>query len=137
MAVSLDDDAGFAPSDRRPDHILDGREIESAQRTFDTMGMRASQSTIESQTNQTNIAILNPAFSPTSASKPRVFFNVLIAAFLGTILGVMVALALELLKRRVRSMLDLEELTDIPVLGSISSATATFKLKRPAGGALA
>lgn len=108
------------------------REIESAQRTFDTMGLRASQSTIESQTNQTNIAILNPAVSPSSPSKPRVFLNTLIAVFLGTILGVMVALALELLKRRVRSTLDLEEISDMPVLGSISSATGMFK--RQAGG---
>jgi chain length determinant protein EpsF len=107
------------------------REVESAQRTFDAMGQRASQTNIESQTNQTNIAVLNPASAPTSASSPRVFFNVLISLFLGTLLGVGLALMLELLTRRVRSTQDLLEALSLPVLGSISSAAGMFKHTSP------
>lgn len=103
------------------------RDIESAQRTFESMSMRASQSNIESQTNQTNIAILNPASAPTESSKPRVVLNVLLAVFLGTLLGVGLALTLELLNRRVRSAQDMADALCLPVLGSISSARGMLK----------
>ena len=96
------------------------RDIESAQRAFETVSQRASQTNIESQTNQTNIAVLNPATPPTSPTKPRVFFNILISVFLGTLLGVGLALLLELINRRVRSTTDLAEALDLPVLGSIA-----------------
>jgi chain length determinant protein EpsF len=107
------------------------REVESAQRTFDAMGQRASQTNIESQTNQTNIAVLNPASAPTSASSPRVLLNVLISLFLGTLLGVGMALMLELINRRVRSTQDLLEALSLPVLGSRGSAAGMFKHTTP------
>lgn len=105
------------------------RDIESAQRSFELVSQRASQSNIESQTNQTNIAILNPATAPGKASKPRVLINILISVFLGVLLGVGLALLLELMNRRVRSAQDLvDALTGLPVLGSIGSAAGMLKL---------
>lgn len=103
------------------------RDIESAQRAFETVSQRASQTNIESQTNQTNIAVLNVASPPTDPSKPRVLLNILVSVFLGTLLGVGMALILELLHRRVRSVQDLVEALDLPVLGSISAAEGLFK----------
>lgn len=103
------------------------RDIESAQRTFESVSLRASQSNIESQTNQTNISVLNPATAPTDPSKPKVLLNILVSVFLGTLLGVALALALELRNRRVRSALDLAEALDIPQLGTITSAVGTIK----------
>ena len=96
------------------------RDIESAQRAFETVSQRASQTNIESQTTQTNIAVLNPATPPNNPSKPRVFLNVLVSIFLGTLLGVGLALMLELMNRRVRSAEDLTEALDVPMLGSIA-----------------
>ena len=98
------------------------RDIESAQRAFELVSQRASQTNIESQTNQTNIAVLNPAFVPTAPSKPKIFLNALVSIFLGTLLGVGLALMLELKTRRVRSTQDLFDALDLPVLGSIGSA---------------
>nr|WP_315478714.1 chain length determinant protein EpsF [uncultured Rhodoferax sp.] len=103
------------------------RDIESAQRAFEIVSQRASQTNIESQTNQTNIAVLNPASPPPDPSKPRVFLNVLVSVFLGTLLGVALALVLELLNRKVRSTEDLVEALELPVLGAISSASGMFK----------
>lgn len=103
------------------------RDIESAQRAFEIVSQRASQTNIESQTNQTNIAVLNPASPPAGPSKPRVFLNVLVSIFLGTLLGVGLALVLELMNRKVRSTDDLVEALELPVLGAISSASGMFK----------
>jgi chain length determinant protein EpsF len=112
---------------QRDEITLLRRDIESAQRSFDILSQRASQSNVESQTNQTNIAVLNPAEAPTSASKPRKFLNVMISVFLGSLLGIGLALMLELAKRHVRSEQDLLEVLDLPVLSSISSAAGMFK----------
>ncbi len=106
------------------------RDIESAQRAFEVVSQRASQSNIESQTNQTNILVLNPAVPPVDPSKPRVLLNVLVSIFLGVLLGVGLALVLELAKRRVRSGQDLVDALDVPLLGTIRSAEGM--LKRPA-----
>lgn len=99
------------------------RDIESAQRAFEILSQRASQTNIESQTNQTNVAVLNPAVAPPDPSKPRVLLNILVSIFLGTLLGVGLALMLELLNRRVRSADDLIDALGLPVLGSVSAAT--------------
>lgn len=96
------------------------RDIESAQRIFEQISQRAAQSSIESQTSQTNIAVLNPATAPAEPSKPRVFLNVLVSIFLGTLLGVGLALMRELADRRVRSAQDLADALNTPLLGSIA-----------------
>jgi chain length determinant protein EpsF len=106
------------------------RDIESAQRAFEVVSQRASQSNIESQTNQTNISVLNPAVAPASPSKPKVLLNLLVSIFLGTLLGVGLALVLELSHRRVRSADDLADALVVPVLGAISSASGLLKLSR-------
>ena len=100
------------------------RDIESAQRSFEVVSQRAAQTNIESQANQTNIAVLNPAVAPSDPSKPRVFLNILVSIFLGTLLGVGLALVLELAQRRVRSTEDLVEALELPVLGAIAGVRA-------------
>ena len=107
-------------------------DIETAQRAYEGLSQRATQTNVESQNGQTNIAVLNAASPPSEPSKPRVLLNVLVSIFLGTLLGVGLALMLELINRRVRSADDLVEALDLPVLGSIASATAM--LKRSAQG---
>ena len=107
-------------------------DIDTAQRAYETVSQRASQSNVESQNNQSNIALLNAASPPAEPSRPRVFLNILVSIFLGTLLGIGLALLLELSNRRVRSRDDLAEALDLPVLGSIASATSM--LKRSARG---
>jgi chain length determinant protein EpsF len=109
------------------------RDLESAQRAFDAVSQRSAQTNIESQTTQTNIAVLNPAMAPAKASKPRVLIIMLVAILAGILLGIALALVLELVYRRARSAEDLEFALGVPVLGSISSATAMFlpMTKRP------
>ena len=107
-------------------------DIDTAQRAFEAVSQRASQSNIESQNSQTNLAVLNSASPPTEPSRPRILLNVLVSIFLGVLLGVGLALMLELARRRVRSADDLTEALDLPVLGSIASAKEM--LKRSAKG---
>lgn len=101
------------------------REVDTAQRAFDAVGSRTTQSRLESQSVQTNIAVLNPATEPIRASKPRTFLNVLLSIFVGMLLGVGAALTLELLHRRIRSSDDLSRVLDLPVLAVLECETKT------------
>lgn len=98
------------------------RDVESAQRAFEGVSQRAALTRLESLSVQTNAVVLNPADAPAMPSKPRVFLNVLVSIFLGTLLGVGAALMLELANRRIRSIEDLAEGLDLPVLAAISKA---------------
>ncbi|MDC8757603.1 chain length determinant protein EpsF [Janthinobacterium fluminis] len=96
------------------------KDVESAQRAFDITSQRFSQTRIEGLSEQSDIAILNPAVPPTQPTGPKVLLNTMLSLFLGTLLGVGLSLLAEMLDRRVRSNDDLAELLQIPVFGSIA-----------------
>ena len=98
------------------------REVESAQRAFDDVSLRAAQTRLESLSVMTNMVVLNQAAVPTVPSSPKTKVNLLIATILGLILGVGFGLVQELANRRVRSAADLAELSgliELPLLAAI------------------
>ena len=109
------------------------REVENAQRSFDSVMARLNQTAMESQANQSYANLLTSAQPPTSPSGPKVVLNTLLAIFLGTLLAVGVALLLELSNRRVRSPEDAVAALGLPVLGVLPKPGA----KRFVSGRLA
>jgi chain length determinant protein EpsF len=95
------------------------KEVESAQRAYETAAQRFQQTNLESQASQTNVSILTRAFPPIEASFPKLLLNGLLALFLGTVLAIIVVLVVEMLNRRVRSASDLAEAVGVPVLGRL------------------
>ncbi|MDR3087708.1 MAG: chain length determinant protein EpsF [Azoarcus sp.] len=100
------------------------RDVENARRAYDLVTQRFEQTRLEGQTQQTNISVLTEATPPLKHSSPRLVLNLVIATFLGTLLGVAVALLLELLDQRIRGSEDLAQFAGIPVLGIIPAASA-------------
>jgi succinoglycan biosynthesis transport protein ExoP len=98
------------------------RDVEAAQRAYEEVSKNASQTRLQSLTNQTNVVRLNSASAPLSPSSPKTLLNLVIAAFGGMLLGIACVLLLELANRRVRSAEDLIHMLDLPVLGRISHA---------------
>lgn len=99
------------------------RDVESAQRAYEAVSQSASQTRLQSLTNQTNAVRLNTATVPLEPSSPKILFNLLIAAFGGTLLGLACALMLELANRRARSAADLVQMLDLPVLATLTSSS--------------
>ena len=93
------------------------RDIENAQRTYDAIVTRFTQTSLESQTTQSNISVLSQAVPPREPSSPKTLLNALVATFAGTLLGVGLALLLEWLDRRVRNTEDVVATLGLPVLG--------------------
>jgi capsular polysaccharide biosynthesis protein len=104
--------------------------VEAAKRNFQSVSQRFAQTRLESHSVQTNISKLNPASIPTEPSRPRILLNLLISIFLGSLLGVGIALILELANRRVRSMDDLAEAIEVPVFEIIPSALSLPPVRR-------
>lgn len=95
------------------------RDVDAAQRAYDTVTQRFNQTNLESQSTQTNVSVLTPAEEPIEPSFPKVLLNTLLSIFLGTLLGVGSALLREMLDQRVRSAEELGQVLQRPVLGEI------------------
>jgi len=104
------------------------RDVESAQRAFEAVSQSASQTRLQSLSNQTNVVRLNTAVAPLMPSSPKILMNLLLAGFGGTLLGLACALLLELANRRVRSAEDLVQMLDLPVLACISASASQRRL---------
>ena len=111
------------------------RNLETAQKAYETASQRAVVNQVESRASQTNIAVLDAATAPSRPVRPRLMLNLLLAGALGTLLGLCIAAVLELLDRRVRSATDLVNDWNVPVLGSLNAQRpAAYALLGPAGG---
>lgn len=103
------------------------REVESAQRAYDLVSQRLTQTNLESQISQTNVVMLNPADEPIDPSSPKILLNLVLAVFLGGMLGIGAALLMETLDRRVRSAADLADALDLPLLGILDAKAGAPK----------
>jgi chain length determinant protein EpsF len=109
------------------------KELENAQRAYDATSLRLSQTRIEGQSDQSDIAVLNPAVPPVEPSSPKLLLNTALSLVLGSLLGLVFAICAELLDRRVRSAEDLAGALKIPVLGVVDwnpPKPSRFALKR-------
>jgi chain length determinant protein EpsF len=94
-------------------------DVTTAQRNLDAVSQRLAQSSLESQTQQTNIALLTPAVEPEKRSSPRQLLVLAISLFLGAVGGATGAMLRELSDKRVREDADLSSLGGIPLLVKI------------------
>jgi succinoglycan biosynthesis transport protein ExoP len=106
------------------------REMEHAQRSYETVLTRLNQTSLESQATQGNIFVLGQATPPDGPSSPKVALNTAMSALVGLMLAIGAVLGLEMLDRRVRAFEDLTTAVGLPVLGVMPKPTATFKLGR-------
>jgi succinoglycan biosynthesis transport protein ExoP len=114
----------------RDDLRLLRNEVDSAQRAFDATTQRYNQTNLEGQSNQTDIAVLNPAIPPIFAFGPRILLNTALAVFFGGFLGMALAVTAEMRDRRVRSVDDIALATEFPVLGVMDWSAITKPKKR-------
>jgi len=100
------------------------KEVDSAQRAYDTVAQRLALTNIEAQANQSDVAVLTPALAPFKPSGPKLMLNLLIGLAAGLLLGIGGGIILELFDRRVRSGHDLVESAGLIVLGTIGKIPA-------------
>ncbi len=108
------------------------RDVDNAQKAYDTVFARSNQTQLESQNTQSNINLLTEAVAPAEPAGPNVALNTVIAAMAGLVLGAGLCTVLELRDRRVRGPQDLAEALDLPVIGVLGGpGPSVAKLARP------
>jgi succinoglycan biosynthesis transport protein ExoP len=93
------------------------REVDSAQRIFDSIQARLSQMSLESNSSQSSIYLINAATEPAKPTSPKMVLNMILSILLGSFLAVMVALGIETMDRRVRGPADIPQFLELPVIG--------------------
>jgi uncharacterized protein involved in exopolysaccharide biosynthesis len=119
-ALLLEQEARVFEAQKERDELeLLEQDVEIASRTLDVVLQQFYESSMESQFNQTNVSVLNEANPPSRSSRPGFVSTILAAATFGLLLGSLLALAIELINRRVRTEEDIEDGTEVKVLATI------------------
>jgi chain length determinant protein EpsF len=115
---------------QRDDGAVLQNDVVTAQRNLDAVTQRLAQSNLQTQTPQSNIAMLTPATEPVGPYSPNLSMNAVIGVILGLVIGIGTALLLERTDRRVRSDAELVELLGLPILGRISAVSGRRRSRR-------
>lgn len=95
-------------------------DVANAQKAYDAVSQRYTQTNLQGQSDQTNVSVLTPAIPPLTPSSPLPMLYTLIAAAVGLVLGVAMAFTMEMVDRRVRVAADIEQNLGLPVLAELS-----------------
>src|SRR6267378_7914911 len=111
------------------------RDAESAQRTYEAAMQRSVISQVEGRASQTNVALLTPAVAPRGPSHPKITLNIALSVVVGTMLGIGLVILTEMFDRRVRSVDELGNEWNVPLLGVLNAgqSAGTPLLGRPNG----
>ncbi|HLO61528.1 MAG TPA: Wzz/FepE/Etk N-terminal domain-containing protein [Azonexus sp.] len=111
------------------------RDVDIAQKAYETAMQHSVENRVESRANLTNISVLHPAVPPFKATRPIMLLNLALAVVVGTLLGLCIVYLMEMRDHRVRSRRDLRNEWPVPVLAELSSwQPETGRLPGPANG---
>lgn len=108
-------------------------DVANAQRAYDTVTQRLAQTSLESQNQMTNVAIITPAVRPLFPDSPRIKVNILLALVFGFLLGVASALFRERIDQRLYGADHLRHVLGAPVFGMLGQQGVALTQARPRG----
>ena len=109
-------------------HVLT-KDVESAQRSYETVAQRMSQISLEAQSEQTNVRVLSPAIEPSDPSRPNVPRFIAGSLVGGILMGILAALGMEYIDRRVRDVADLV-IEGVPVFGVVGALRDKYTIRQ-------
>lgn len=98
------------------------KEVDTNKTIYQNLLQRQKETEVTSGIRATNVHVIDYAFPPLSSFKPNILLNVLIAAILGFVGGVLVAFGFEHFDRTIRDEEDLKKRLSIPFMGKIPRA---------------
>jgi chain length determinant protein EpsF len=109
-------------------HVLT-KDVESAQRAYESVAQRMSQLSLEAQSEQTNVRVLSPAIEPSEPSRPNIPRFIAASLAGGILMGILAALGMEYIDRRVRDLADLA-IEGVPVLGVVGPLRDKYTIRQ-------
>jgi succinoglycan biosynthesis transport protein ExoP len=119
-ALALQQQKVLSMKDVRVEMAVMTRDVENAQRSYDTALARHVSNKVDSKARTTNVAVLTPGLEPVRPAHPKVGLIGALSVIIGTLLAAAVVYLLEMADRRVRSRSDLESRLAVPTLGRLS-----------------
>jgi chain length determinant protein EpsF len=119
-AIDAQNQRLLALKDYRIDMAGMTRDIEAAQRSYDTVLTRYMTNKIDASAKSTNVVLLSAATEPLVPVHPKIGLIAGLSVVLGLLLAAGIVYVLEMLDRRVRSRFDLESRLAVPSLGRLS-----------------
>jgi polysaccharide biosynthesis transport protein len=92
------------------------RELKKSEQVYELLNGRAEEARLTRYLKVNNVEILDRALLPDRPVKPRVVLNLAIATMIGLILGVLLAIAIEMADRTIKTQVDIEAFS-LPFLG--------------------
>ena len=111
------------------------REVETSQRIYDGLLERLKQTSVTTGMEFGGFKVVEPARPSDEVDSPKVLWNLSLASVLGLALGICIAFARDFWNTATATVEDVEQLTDMPVLGTLplvrlDSAITTRRLAR-------
>ena len=104
------------------------KEVENAQRAYDSASQRHTQTSLESRMDQSNVTVLAPAIAPIEPAFPKLRLILALAIAVGGMVGMGFALLAEMIDRRVRGVEDLMEAVGAQVWGALENTDALSRI---------
>ena len=105
------------------------RDVDNAQRSYDLVYSRASQTNLESQNRQSNATVISQASAPSDPSSPKILQTLLMGIVAALGLGMGTALLIEQFDKRVRTTSDAFDFLGLPVIGIMPSPSMNRRLR--------
>jgi succinoglycan biosynthesis transport protein ExoP len=103
------------------------KEVENAQKAYDSAAQRHTQTTLESRMDRGTVSVLSEAIPPIKPSFPKMPLVAAFSVLIGLMLGVGSALAVEMVDRRVRGIEDLVQATGVQIWGVLGNTAAIIR----------
>ncbi|MBN2341434.1 MAG: polysaccharide biosynthesis tyrosine autokinase [Deltaproteobacteria bacterium] len=100
------------------------RELQNNEQVYQLLNGRAEEAKLTKFLKVNNVEILDQALLPTAPIKPRVMLNLALAAFIGLVLGIALAIVIEVADRTIKTQGDVEAF-DVSFLGIVPSIGST------------
>jgi uncharacterized protein involved in exopolysaccharide biosynthesis len=110
------------------------RDVDNAQKAYNGAVQRISQAKIEGASERPNASVVDEAAVPARPAGPRLLVSVAAGGVLGALLGLGLALLLEVSRRLVRSGEDLTELLGVPILAVLPPRAQRSRVARALTG---
>ncbi len=119
---------------KRDELTIYQRELDSAQRAYDLVARRLTETTVGVSAGLSNVSVLTPATAPVLPTRPSLVLNTAVGVFRGLFLGLMAAFTLEAAQKPLRSAEDLLQAAGIPVLAVLPPSQSTRAQRLIGGG---
>jgi capsular exopolysaccharide synthesis family protein len=106
---------------------INERDVDTNRQLYDALLQRYKEIGVAGGVNRTNVSIADAAEVPLSPSSPRLLLNLMLFAFLGSIIGIALTIAQEQLDDVISDPDTVEQRLGLPLLGTIPDVHVDYE----------